>query len=136
MNAKRSKIRLTASEMELMSLLWDHGPLSIAEAHKLFPKYGSPIGYPTMQTRLNRLVDKNLARRMGIRPARYESGVSNSDVATGHLDELLEKLSCESVAPLVSHLISERPLTSGEIDELRELLEKAERDAERRGGAE
>jgi BlaI family penicillinase repressor len=117
-----------------MSLLWDHGPLTIAEAHKLFPQYGRPIGYPTMQTRLNRLVDKKLSLRTDDRPARYAAGVSNSDVATGHLDELLEKLSCESVAPLVSHLISERPLTSAEIDELRVLLAKAERDAEQRGG--
>ena len=130
----RDKVRLTASEMELMSLLWERGPVSIAEAHREFPKYGPAIGYPTMQTRLNRLVDKQLVHRSDDRPAQYRALVTNSDVATGHLDEILEKLSCDSVAPLVSHLISERPLTSSEIEELRELLEQAERDTEERGG--
>ena len=134
MGRKRKAIRLSAGEMELMSLLWHEGPVTLAEAHKAFGRYGRPIGYPTTQTRLNRLVEKSLATRNGDRPAKYRAAVSPEDVAAGHLDQLLDKLACTSVAPLVSHLISERPLSPEEIDELTKLLATAEKSAKRAEG--
>ncbi len=129
MSRKRNRVRLSAGEMELMSLLWAEGPVTLAEAHRGFDGYGRPVSYPTMQTRLNRLVDKKLAARSDDRPARYEAVISQEEAAAGHLDQMLEKLTCESVAPLVSQLISERPLTSEEITELKKLLSRAERSA-------
>ncbi len=47
----------TEGELELLSLLWEHGGLSLSEVHE---KLGRDVGYTTVQTRLNRLVDKGL----------------------------------------------------------------------------
>ena len=124
---KRKNIRLSGGEMELMSMLWEESPVTISEAHEAFSRYGAPVGYPTMQTRLNRLVDKALVRKTNDRPARYQPTVTMDQVALGHLDQLLDKLAGASVAPLVCHLISEGPLSADEIEELRTLLNKAER---------
>jgi len=118
MGKKREAVRLSAGEMELMNMLWQEGPVTIADAHQ--------VGYPTMQTRLNRLVDKGLATRSEERPARYKATVTVDQVAAGHLDQMLDRLTGTSVAPLVCHLISERPLTQQEISEVRELLSEAE----------
>jgi len=126
MGKKREAVRLSAGEMELMNMLWQEGPVTIAEAHQAFAKYAHQVGYPTMQTRLNRLVDKGLATRSEERPARYKSTVTVDQVAAGHLDQMLDKLTGTSVAPLVCHLISERPLTRQEIEEVKELLSEAE----------
>ncbi|MBM4004098.1 MAG: hypothetical protein FJ295_12560 [Planctomycetes bacterium] len=45
----------TAGELELLNLLWEHGGLSLSEVHDCL---GRDVGYTTVQTRLNRLVDK------------------------------------------------------------------------------
>lgn len=127
MPRRNKTVRLSAGEMELMSLLWDVGPVSITTAHQRFGDYGEPVSYPTMQTRLNRLVEKKLARKSTGRPALYAAVVEPGQVMAGHLDQLLDKLTGRSVAPLVSHLISERPLTAEEIIELKRLLAEAER---------
>jgi predicted transcriptional regulator len=80
-----------------------------------------------MQTRLNRLVGKGFASKNDARPAAYRAAVSPEETATGVLRQVLDKLVNGSVAPLMSSLISERPLTAEEIHDIRELLDKVER---------
>ena len=52
---KPVKVRPSAGEIAILAMLWREGPLSLAQAHQRFGQYGRPVGYPTMQTRLNRL---------------------------------------------------------------------------------
>ena len=105
----------------------ERGPLTLAEAHQLFDGYGKSIAYPTMQTRLNRLVGKGFAARNEARPAAYRAPLSPEQTAAGVLTQVLDKLVSGSVAPLMSSLISERPLSAAEIQDIRELLDKVER---------
>ncbi len=108
-------------------MLWSEGPLTLSQAHQRFGKYGKPIGYPTMQTRLNRLVDKRLVRRNDERPAVYRAAVTQTEVGLGHLAQLMEKLGGGTVVPLVAQLLSEADLTADEIEELKNLLSSVER---------
>ena len=108
-------------------MLWQEGPLTHAEAHRRFGDYGRPVSFPTMQTRLNRLVAKGVLSRNTDRPALYAAAVTAEQVGATHLDHLAATVSRNSVAPLVAHLISERPLTPDEIRELRRLLAEAEK---------
>ena len=121
--------RLSAGELEIMAMLWDGGPLTLAEAHCRFGRYGKPVGYTTVQTRLNRLVQKRLAARDDGRPAKYRAAVSAEAVGRRHLDLLLEKVSGGSVVPLVAHLISGQKLSADEIRELKRLVADAGRAA-------
>jgi predicted transcriptional regulator len=118
--------RFSAGELEIMSMLWAQGPLTLAEAYGSFGRFGRSVGYTTMQTRLNRLVDKGAVRRSRQRPARYEAAVPPEEVGARLIDVLLDKLSPGSVVPLVAHLISGRPLTAEEIRELKRLIAEAE----------
>ncbi len=127
MAGRRNLMRLSAGEMELMRMLWERGPLTLALAHDLFENYGTPIAYPTMQTRLNRLVAKRFAARNEERPAAYRAIVSPDQTAAGLLRQVLDKLVKGSVAPLMAKLISERPLTTEEIQDIRKLLDNSER---------
>ena len=108
-------------------MLWREGPLTLAEAHTRFAGYGRPVGYPTMQTRLNRLAAKGMVRRSSDRPALYVAAITAEEVGIEHLDRWLHTTRQETVVPLVAHLISERPLTGQEIVELKRLLNEAER---------
>jgi predicted transcriptional regulator len=110
-----------------MRMLWERGPLTLAQAYQVFAGYGVAIAYPTMQTRLNRLVAKRYVARNNARPAAYRAVLSPQQSAAGVLGQLLDKLVSGSIAPLMSSLISERPLTPEEIADIRKLLDEAER---------
>lgn len=106
-----------------MDLLWREGPLTLAEAHEHYGK--AAVGYTTMQTRLNRLVEKKLAKKAG-RPARYTAVVKRRQVQAGHLDQLIAKLGGGSVVPLVAQLVQDRRVSRDELEQLKTLIENAE----------
>ena len=114
---------LAPGELEVLSLLWDRGPLTLAEAHEKFER---PLGYTTVQTRLNRLVDKGLVKRSTARPAKYEAAISRESVSRDALRTLRERVTGGRVVPLVARLLDDNSLSVGEIEELKELLQQAE----------
>lgn len=122
---KRGKTpRLSAGEMEILQMLWRQGPVALSEAQA---GLGRAIGYTTVQTRLNRLVEKGAVTRTADRPARYAAAVAPEEVSARHLDLLLERVSDGSVVPLVAHLVRDRALSTADIAELKQLIAEAER---------
>lgn len=117
------KRRLSAAEMELMEMLWRTGEVTLSEAHR---ELALPIGYTTVQTRLNRLVRKGLAKRGAGRPARYRAAIGREAVTAHDLDLLLERVSGGSVVPLVAHLVRDRSLTADDVAKLKQLIDEAE----------
>jgi len=120
----RSTSRLSAGEMEMLQMLWREGSVTIVEAQRAL---GREVGYTTVQTRLNRLVAKGAVTRTRSRPAKYRAAVAPEEVSAGHLDLLLERVSGGNVVPLVAHLVKDRTLSPTEIDQLRQLIDQAER---------
>ncbi len=124
MTAKRNLARLAAGELELLQMLWQAGAVTILEAQQAL---GLPIGYTTVQTRLNRLVTKGVAARSKRRPAKYSAAVSPDQVSESDLDLLVERVSAGRVAPLVAHLLGRQSLSRDELAELKRLVADAER---------
>lgn len=121
---KKSKPRrVSAGELDLLEILWQKGEVTLSEAHEVM---GPGIGYTTVQTRLNRLVDKKLACRSDKRPARYSAAISQDEIRAGQFDLFLERISRGSVIPLVAHLVEDRSLSRTEIEQLRKLITEAE----------
>jgi BlaI family penicillinase repressor len=116
--------RLSAGEMEILQMLWRQGSVALSEAQA---GLGRSIGYTTMQTRLNRLVEKGVVTRSADRPARYTAAVAPEEVSARHLDLLLERVSGGSIVPLVAHLVRDRALSSADIAELKQLIQEADR---------
>jgi BlaI family transcriptional regulator, penicillinase repressor len=131
MAKKKAMPRLSAGEIEIMAMLWERGSVSLAEAHRAVAA-NRPIGYTTIQTRLNRLVSKGVVGRTCRRPARYEALVPPDAVGARHIDVLLEKIRGFRVVPLVAHLIRDRSLTPAEVAALKELIAEAEEASRRR----
>ncbi|MAC54420.1 MAG: hypothetical protein CME31_17915 [Gimesia sp.] len=129
MTKSKKAVHLSPGEMELMSMLWDKGPLTLAEAHQAFCEFGKPIAYPTMQTRLNRLAAKGLVTKSDQRPALYQAVATQHQATEGYLGQVLEKLTSGKVVPLMKHLITERSLTNDEVQELKKLLYVAEQNS-------
>ena len=125
MAKKQAMPRLSAGEIEIMGMLWDRGPVTLAEAHQALAAR-RPIGYTTIQTRLNRLVAKGVVGRSRQRPARYEALVAADKVGVRHIDVLLEKIRGLEVVPLVAHLLRDRGLSPAEVAALKDLITEAE----------
>ena len=120
----RRNNKLSSGEMELMSMLWEHGPLTLSEAHETL---GRPLGYTTVQTRLNRLAEKGLVSRSDSRPAKYAAAVSRDDISANHLEVLLHRVTGGNIVPLVAHLVGDRSLTRNQLGELKKIIREAER---------
>lgn len=122
-------IRVSSGEMEILSMFWRTGEMTLRRAHECFTEMGNSIAYPTMQTRLNRMVDKGLLRRSDEYPAAYAAAVSRDQVSRGHLRQILDKVSQGDVVPLVAGLLNERTLSADQLAELKNLLAEAQQKA-------
>ena len=121
-NQSKSR-RVSAGELELLEILWQKGEVTLSETHQAM---GPGIGYTTVQTRLNRLAEKGLAKRSEGRPAKYSAAVNQDEIHAGQFDLLLKRIGSGSVVPLVAHLVEDRSLSRAEIDQLRSLINQAE----------
>ena len=119
MDAKR---RLTRGDLQILQMLWREQQVTIAGAHQALAK---PIGYSTVQTRLNRLVSKGLVRKTKDTPTRYEAAIQPEDVMESELRTLVQDVS-GGVVPLVAQLFREHQLSAVELDEIRQLIQQAE----------
>jgi BlaI family penicillinase repressor len=124
-NANR---RLTRGDLQILQMLWREQRVTIAGAHQALAQ---PIGYSTVQTRLNRLVGKGLVRKTKETPTRYEAAIQPQDVVESELRTLVQEVS-GGLVPLVAQLFREHQPSAMELDEIRQLIRQAETRLERK----
>ena len=120
---KEPLVPLSEGEMELLDLLWKLGPSTLTVVHRNYPK---PVGYTTIQTRLNRMVEKGVLTRSGDYPALY-TAVVETEVASSSFFEKVAKICGGSLAPLIAHLTEKQSLKPDEIAQLKELISRHEK---------
>ena len=123
---KQTPLKLSPGELELLELLWDRGPLTIAGAHQAFLDRGRAISYPTVQTRLNRLADKGILAKLERHPTVYEAVLKPTDVSGQYFD-LFDKLCGGNLAPLMLHLSGKRKLSQDELRVLKDIINTQEK---------
>ena len=121
--AKKKASRLGVGELELLEMLWRDGPVGLSEAHAAL---GLPIGYTTVQTRLNRLVDKGVVKKSKTRPTQFSAAITREQVSRHDLDLLVSRVNEGEFLPLVAHLVGDRKLSRDEIDQLKAMIDDAE----------
>ncbi len=122
--SNKSEKPLAEGELELLQLLWNSPGMTLAETHRRFVENGREIGYTTVQTRLDRLVEKGVASKGKQRPAVYSANVAPDAVRATMLDSLSKRL--EGVMPLVAHLVQDPKLSREDLQEIRRLIDAAE----------
>ena len=120
--SQQNFVPLSEGEMELLDLLWKLGPSNLTVVHKNYPR---PLGYTTVQTRLNRMVEKGVLTRSNDYPAIYEA-IVEKEVASTTFFEKIAKICGGSLAPLIAHLTQKKKLTPDEIEILKQLIDKNE----------
>ncbi|MCL2118596.1 MAG: BlaI/MecI/CopY family transcriptional regulator [Planctomycetaceae bacterium] len=126
---QKKSLKLAPGEFELLELFWNHGAMTIAQTHEKLLARGRTLAYPTVQTRLNRLVEKKIIRKTGYYPAVYDAAVAQADVSGAYYDQL-ESFCGGNNAPLMLHLADKRDFQPSEIDALKIIIERYEKEQE------
>jgi BlaI family penicillinase repressor len=120
--ARKKGAKLSLGEMRLMGILWERGPLTLAEAFQSQP---GQVGYTTIQTQLNRLVDKGVAARSKSRPMKYRPLASPTEAGAGLLQLLIDTVGGGKIIPLVAELVSRATLSKEDAQELKRIIDDA-----------
>lgn len=115
------EIVLYDRELEVMQVLWERGPSTVAEANDALT---GEMAYNTVLTVLRRLEDKGyVGHTEEGRAHRYHALVQRQQVRESALDRLTGKLFGGSPALLLTHLVSARKLSAAELRRLRALVD-------------
>lgn len=119
---------ITPTELEILRRLWNRRAATIRElTDSLYPE-GGHAHYATVQSLLDRLEQKGcVTRAKRGRVNVFSATVSRAEVITGRLHELADSLCDGSLAPLLSHLVSDPRLSPEELAELAQLVERLDR---------
>jgi predicted transcriptional regulator len=116
-------IKLAPGELEILELLWGAQQVSLSQARDWFHSRGRQLAMTTIHTRLNRLVDKGVVRRVAENPAVYEAAIDRSEVS-GRYFELFEELCGQNIVPLMAHLAKKRDFSPEELAFLENLVKQ------------
>lgn len=119
-------INLTNSEWYVLDCLWERSPMTVME---LVAALGTRLGWAksTTITTLRRMEDKGLVHcDLEGRTKHYTPMVSRDRAARRETRSFLDKVYRGSVGLMMSALAEDQALSKAEIDELYEILRKAE----------
>lgn len=114
---------LTDLQLAVMRVLWDRSEASVVEIWEaLRPERG--LAQTTVATLLSRLEKRGVvSHRREARQFFYRATVSEPDVRRVMVRELTARLFDGDVAALVSHLLSAREVSAGDLAKVKALIE-------------
>jgi predicted transcriptional regulator len=118
-----AKLPISDNELDVLRILWDAPGSTLGEIHT---QLAEQYEYTTVQTMLDRLVQKGLVTRDAkVRPARHRAAVTRARAMKQYLGLVLEKIA-GSAGPLVLELLKSQPLPPEDLAEIRQLIDQAE----------
>ena len=124
-------VSLTDLQLAIVRTLWERGEGTVVEVQEaLAPE--RRLAQTTVATILTRLEKRGIVRHepQG-RTFVYRALVSESQVRRSMVSDLTDLLFDGSPAALISHLLSEKQIDEGDLDEVKRLIKRAE---ERKSG--
>ena len=117
----------TDSELEIMQVLWSDGPLTVREVNEVLNETRR-VGYTTTLKMMQIMTDKGLlSRNTSQRSHIYAPAVKPEEIRSGILDHIVRTAFQGSTSKLVLHALGNRGTTREEMEEIRELIEKLEK---------
>jgi predicted transcriptional regulator len=118
--------RPTDAELEILKVLWSHGPSTVREVHERLSETHTR-GYTTILKLLQIMSDKKLVKRDERQRAHvYHATVGSADTRGNMLRHLLDKAFDNSTSTLVMQALSARPASREELEKIRRMLDEME----------
>ncbi len=127
---KDSLPRPTESELSILRVLWDRGTCRVREvAEALTDRRGEEVGYTTALKLLQIMLGKGLVDRdESERSHRYSAALPQESTQRQVLAGVTDKLFGGATSELVMHALANQPSSVEERAQIRELLDRLERD--------
>ena len=117
---------LSKAELEIARIVWELKDASVRQVFDALPP-GRDIDFTTVQTYLRRLEEKGyLNVRLEGRNRMYSPKVRPQTVIRETVGEMVDLLFGGDSMPLVRHLVEDSKLSSQDIEQLRQLLNRLE----------
>ncbi len=122
----KKRIKLSESEWAVMQKLWDNPPRTMMQlTHDLQEEKN--WAKTTVMTLLNRMESKGAVRwQDGGRARLYYPAVEREDLSAQEARGFIDRVYRGSVGSMVNSLIEDHSLTKSDIDELYDILRRAE----------
>ena len=117
----------TASELEILRVLWTRGPSTVREVHNALSEKKA-LGYTTVLKLLQIMTAKGYVRRdEGQRAHVYEACQPATETKRQLAGDVLQRVFEGSASELMIHALEGHPTSRKELEELRRLLDEYER---------
>src|SRR5436305_10346521 len=123
----RSPQKPTASELEILHVLWTKGPSTVREVHDSLSEKKA-LGYTTVLKLLQIMTTKGTVRRNETQRAHiYEACLPAEQTKRQLAGDMLQRVFEGSASQLMMHSLAGRRASREEVEELRRLLDEYER---------
>lgn len=117
----------TASELEILRVLWARGPSTVREVHEALSEK-KDLGYTTVLKLLQIMTAKGTVRRdEGQRAHVYQACQPATETKRQLVGDVLQRVFEGSASELMIHALEGRRTSKKELEELRRLLNEYER---------
>jgi BlaI family transcriptional regulator, penicillinase repressor len=124
----KKPLKPTASELEILHVLWSHGPSTVREVYAALNEK-RPLGYTSVLKLLQIMTAKGTVRRRDEtqRAHVYEACLPAEQTKRQFAGDVLQRVFEGSASQLMMHALAGRRASREEIGELRRLLDEYER---------
>jgi BlaI family penicillinase repressor len=124
---KQPPLKPTASELEILRVLWARGPSTVREVHDALQEKRA-MGYTSALKFLQIMTAKGTVRRNETQRAHvYEACLPAEQTKRQLAGDMLQRVFEGSASQLMMHAMAGRKASREEIDEIRRLLDQHER---------
>src|ERR1700758_3746467 len=117
----------TASELQILQVLWERGPSTVREVHDALQEEKA-LGYTTVLKLMQIMTTKGLVRRDENQRAHvYEAQQPAEKTKRQFAADMLKRVFDGSARELMLHALASQRSTKKEIEELRRLLDEHEK---------
>ena len=117
----------TASELEILHILWERGPSTVREVHEALSAH-KPVGYTSVLKLMQIMTAKGTVRRDEQQRAHVYEAVQPAEKTKRQLAaDVLQRVFDGSASELMMHALAGRKTSKEEVEELRRLLDEYER---------
>jgi predicted transcriptional regulator len=122
------KSDMSDTELEILKVLWDHGPGTVRDLKPVLNRAGRQWAYTTVQTLLNRLEAKGYAKsdKRGFAHV-FRAAVSRDKLMRQRLQGLADELCGGAATPLLLALVDGHRFTPEELEQFRRQLDDLEK---------
>jgi BlaI family transcriptional regulator, penicillinase repressor len=116
---------VTDAELAVLQELWNQGTATVRRLMDVLYPEGGPSPFATVQKLLERLALKGYVTRERTEGVHvYRALLGRDQLAGQWLETMAKKLGEESLTPLLTHLVTNKRLSTRELADLRKVLDR------------